>query len=250
MLFGTNKGSYEQLVGVTEGITAWRGYNPPQGGPNGVPTEWPGKSADGYAAGISPIISLRPDLALLSEGKLDEQIKLFLSLAPASTYVTIWAEANAPAQKVNKSLYIAGVQHFNNLAAQVKCKAKVGQCFENWIVTNESQDLRPWVVDGLSWYGMDGYQEGAQSAEQVFGPAFDDILAVITTSNPHEILICETGTHAPEQWPWLRSAFEWAAGNNIRAFLPFWSEADNYPFPTSQKDIAFLPELARMVAQA
>jgi hypothetical protein len=210
MLYGMNTRFYTGQAG----ITSLRYYA------RGIPTTFPGQPGQTVPDGITPIVSLNCDLAALADGSLDTQMKGYLKLAVPETLITVRHEANNAGNNVDPATYRAAIRRLAMLAKGFP--VRVGQIFGT---ANRSQDLTPWIVPGLSWYALDGYQRvTTDTPASVFGHDYQQLLSLTKYAS---LGIAETNSNVnPDAWarvvyPWIVTQprarmFAWFGCNDTR----------------------------------
>jgi hypothetical protein len=214
-LFGTERGpSWDQAASETSGLTAQRVYSgKSQDGT--VPPSWPP-----VPAGIRGVYSFKPDLAAVNSGTADQAIIDSLRSLPPGSWVTIWHEANIR-PGFPMAAYLAAIRHVAGLVAVHGIPVRFGQIFS----TRETQDLRPWVVPRLGFYGVDGYGQPAQpdrTPAVIFGHSFTairDAYPQATLAVTETDVVNGTVTQTDR---WDRAAWKFACQNRAAAFL-LWS---------------------------
>lgn len=213
MLFGTNQDAYADISQATAGVVAVRQYFQPKDNVPGKWPVWPGK-----LAGLVQVVSFRPNLTDMNAGRLDKEIVAFLKTAPDYSMTTVWHEANRPDLNLSPSEFRAASARLKLLAHQANPTLTTGQIFETYRV-EYGQDLRPWVVHGQHWYGMDGYQDATKTPTEVFGQTKTYITDVAQYAR---ILITETNSHS-DMTNWFPGAMQYAVAEGLHGFMPFFN---------------------------
>ena len=202
-LFGMNAHYYRGQAG----LTGLRFYV------RGIPATFPG-AKEPLPPGITPVVSAKVDPVLFAAGAYDRAVMRWLSQAPAGSLVTIDHEANLPKRDVNRLAYLAATRRLAALAEPYP--VQVGQIFATYPVWRLGQDLAAWMVPGLDFYGLDGYQGHAwQTPYGVFGRAYAQVRAVSPDS---DVGIAETNSRVNAA-AWAAQVYPWAAS---RPYLDFF----------------------------
>lgn len=214
MLFGSNHP--EPIAGQT----AYRLY---YGGKNGIPVVMPM-----VPAGMTPIISIRPDIELLLAWELDKNIRGYFQncfqIFGAPVLMTAYHEANDPKEEQDPAKILAVHKHMAKLAAD-SMLVYYGVIVGCYPVQHESQDLTKWIPPGMDWAGMDGYRvEPTDTPEAVFDPARSQLERLA-----HSVLITETNvfTDSAEdlqaQADWMIDALSYADAHGMAGFLVYYN---------------------------
>jgi hypothetical protein len=203
-LFGINASQYHGQAG----ITSLRYYA------RGVPEDFPGQGTMTVPEGITPIVSLNVDPGTFAKLPCNGALGHYLLQAPSGTLVTVDHEANLPGRHIDRLAYLQAVRHLAYCAQGFPVLA--GQIFSTYPVDHLGQNLGPWVVPGLGFYGLDGYQRHASdTAAGVFGRS----LAEVAAAAPTGVLgITETGSFVDAD-AWGAGVYRWAASQpRVRLF--------------------------------
>jgi hypothetical protein len=151
---------------------------------------------------------------------MDAALIASLSALPELSWVTLWHEANIRTG-MDRAAYVAAIAHVNGLVTANNIPVTFGQIFS----TRNSQDLHPWVVPGLGFYGVDGYGQPTQpnrTPAVIFGHSFSAIRDVEPNA---KLAITETDvvngtTDQTDQWD--IAAWNFACQDGAQGFL-LWS---------------------------
>ena len=203
-LFGMNAHYYRGQAG----FTSLRYYV------RGIPATFPG-GKEPLPPGITPVVSAKVDPAAFAAGAYDMAVRRWLTQAPAGSLVTIDHEANGPRRDISRVEYLRAVRRLVWLAEPYP--VAVGQIFATYPVQRLGQDLAAWMVPGLDFYGLDGYQDHAwQTPAGVFGRAYAQVRAVSPDS---DVGIAETNSRV-DAAAWAAVVYPWAAS---RPYLDFFT---------------------------
>lgn len=223
MLFGVNIDVYPEVSKNVGGITSIRYYNKPGD-----------FTSPGHVPGITGIYSVKPDTAQFLAGKLDAEINAYLRSLPRRSYVTAWHEANAPHEQretgapQDAGVYCQVIGKLQYMAHDVRPDLRIGSILETYPVSQNGQNLTPWIPRGIEWCGLDGYQlTSADSVYSVFSRSMSYIAHV-----PQQ-LITETNSRI-EPAIWLHDVtaryrsldgIAWYAGNANYPYRPAMMDA-------------------------
>jgi hypothetical protein len=219
---------------MTGGLTAKRLYATAS---NPVPATWPQPPA-----GVTGIYSFKPALASVNHGTLDKAIVASLRALPVGSWVTIWHEANLANRGFQPGPYTAAVRHVERLIVSRSIPVRFGQIFGTYAVNSQGQNLSLWVVPGLAFYGMDGYDHAThlQTPTEVFGKSFAEIRQAYPAAS---LAVMETGVSngtASQTNQWADSAWSYACQQGVSAFM-LWAIPGaqiNLPAPYTMRRLA------------
>jgi hypothetical protein len=235
-LFGANT----IFPGSTQNIL--RLYNTPG---EGVPAAFPGRNQI-IPAGLVGCVSIRPSVASVIAGDLDEQLTTYFRSAPSGSLVTAWHEGNGN-HGIKAADFRAMHVHLANLALAVAPHIFYGAIIDAYPVNHDGQELAEWVPPAVRFVGIDGYQSGpAVTVDDVFGKC-ESQLAAIPGMGPR--LITETNTVHGDQAAWLTDAAAFAFAHNYVGFMPFVGGPPGEP-PVPPVPAALVDVLGVMAATA
>lgn len=246
LLFGCNAGVWDAVNKAVPGTVGCRSYRDTV---NEIPTAWPGKP------GSTTIVSLRPLPADLLAGRLDDQIKALLAVAPAKAELTVWHEAGIlpyPDYITPTSIRQMHVK-MHTLCAPTPVRygciiAGFPASMQNWIPTKDYP---------LDWYGLDVYMtphftrpDGTVYHERL-NHAMDSMLEVARSrSGKHwpQITVPETNSPHPSRRPeWFTAVAQWMAHNGGRRMMSFWKEDGQLSGPWLPHDTATIQTLRDLI---
>ena len=207
-LFGANTIFPESTQNVL------RLYNTPG---EGVPAAFPGRNQV-IPAGLVGCVSIRPSVASVLAGDLDDQLTAYFRSAPSGSLVTAWHEGNG-----NHGISAANFREMHvrlsNLALAVAPHIFYGAIIDAYPVNHHGQKLADWVPPAVQFVGIDGYQSGpAVTADDVFAEC-ESQLAAVAGMGPR--LVTETNTVHGDQAAWMTDVAAFAFAHNYVGFLPF-----------------------------
>lgn len=235
MLFGTDNTAWQDMTADVpiSLMTAYRYYFQPA---DGIPARWPS-----LPAGVTGIVSLKPNHTNLFAGTLTDAWHAFCATAPEGSLVTFDHECN-------RTEDAATVQQLHTwLRDNAPANVRPGAIYSGY-KPQHGQDLTPFIVPGLSWYTTDAYNvdSPAQTPRDVIGPSYDAIRAVVGASV--DVGITETNSLF-DVAGWLTSAFNWAVSKDAFCFLPFFNSPPSDPNPYLYSS-DYAPELVAIATTA
>ena len=251
--FGVNLAEYATVSPDLPGITFTKAFSEPTTGTNGVPSKWPGDSATKPPAGTTTLSCFCPDPAMAIAGELDASYTAYVKLAPAGSVITAWQEGNGSWSGVwANGFTVANWRAMHTRLAGLTAAANPAVRYGQVVATSPvrgGQDITPYVVPGMSWYSMDGYDlQGTSTPEAVFGETWAGILSVEPSAR---CAITETNS-TDATGGWFTDCWEWLTGNNGVLFSTFWETAtsggQHYPFPPSAAALAALQSVGQQCA--
>jgi hypothetical protein len=229
MLYGADNTAYSALQAATGGITAERWYYKP-GLPNGYRNQ----------PGVTEVISIKPDLSRIGQAGYDAALVKWMRGLPSLTWLTVWHEANCPGNGVNPAVYKRATATMYKLVKSNRIPIRYGQIF------GACSNARDWVVPGMDFYGLDGYQRrSADTAGSVFGPNLSAIRAIDGGNAP--VAMTETNTLF-NRYSWALATFRYWRDQGGMAWLWFASSFNGGTFP-NLPPASLLQRLAREAPQ-
>jgi len=252
--FGTNLAEYATVSPALPGITFTKAFSEPATGTNGVPPKWPGDSASKPPAGTRTLSCFCPDPAMLLAGELDTPVKTYFGLAGPDDVATAYQEGNGSWSPVwaTAGFTVADWRAMHVRLAGLAADASPGLRYGQVLATSPvrgGQDITPYVVPGMGWYSMDGYDlSGTSTPEAVFGETWAGILTVEPAAR---CAITETNS-ADTTGEWFTGCWEWLTANGGVLFSSFWETAtsggQHYPWPPSDAVLATLQDISEQCA--
>ncbi len=235
-MYGTNAHVLSTVTPSLTGITAVKMfvYN------MGVPTSWPGTPQQPAPAGAHTLVCFLPPPADLLAGRLDAQLRAWLTGAPRGTWVTAWQEANDRSNPFWAQPGVTGPATLASVHAYLRdfCAANAphivyGQDFGSYPVYTQGQDCTTYTCPALGFYSFDGYDRPAQdpsgrwvspyTAAQVFAG-----LGQIKDRWPAAtVAITETNTQRVTEDPasagqWFQAVYQVAQQYHCVLFCTWW----------------------------
>lgn len=229
ILFGIDNTSYAALQAATGGITAERWYYKP-GLPNGYRSQ----------PGVTEIVSIKPDLSRIGQADYDAALVSWMRGLPSRTWLTVWHEANCPGNGIDAAQYRRATATMYSLVHGNGIPVKYGQIF------GACSYARGWVVPGMDFYGLDGYQrQSTDTAGSVFGPNLHAVRLVAGSNAP--VAMTETNTLFNRS-AWAKATFGYWKAQGALAWLWFASTFNGGTFP-SLPPAGVLQRIAREAPQ-
>lgn len=258
-VLGCNKGEFATMdAAISPAMRGYRGYMYPQ---SQVPAVWPGPDAGPVPSGVLlPSISVAapyltgttPDVAGVISGKYDAALVAWFKLVPAAALVTLGHEyeANyqAPVYGWTPAQIKAMHEHVYPLFKENAAPgARYGQCFSSWsgYTASSSYPLTQWVLPGLDYYAVDGYQDAAvPTVAGVFGACATQIAAA--QPNP-QLAVFEVNSAVPAtRAEFFTQSWAWAKSEGCLTFNAFWAASGTYGWSAS--DTATIEALSSIAA--
>jgi hypothetical protein len=234
---GANAGWYAAVHADVPALTCRRVYYPEH---NFIPGRWP----PGTLASTA-VVSIRPVPADLLAGRLDAPIRAFLRSAPPGSDLTAWHEAgNLPGYPayITAPAMRAVHAHLHRLCRGTNVRYGPILCMP-------PSSMRPWLIPGLDWYGLDIYdwpefhfRHGPLDIGGKLYPRLAQWRAVIqqvTGTHSPVLSICETNSgYASHRPKWFTAVARWLSVNGGRRMLTYWSDAPGAVGPWLPGDTA------------
>ncbi|HUD38812.1 MAG TPA: hypothetical protein VMR14_18070 [Streptosporangiaceae bacterium] len=226
VLLGANARVFDPMREAGINALTWRAYRDQY---NLIPKGWPVQES---APDARPLLSIRPVPDDLLAGRLDDQLKTLIAMAPPGVRLSTWHEASNLAGYpgyLNAATMTAVHEHMQEL-----CRgSNVGY---GSIICAVPSQTKPWMGTGLDWYGLDVYDfgggqfrnwwNGGISKAKLFA-RLDDMLDTCRELSGHdspEIDICETNSPRPQyRAAWFALLAEWMSANGGRYMETFWN---------------------------
>lgn len=223
-MFGANT----VMEGSTQNVL--RLYNTPG---EGVPASFPGRNQI-IPAGMVGCVSIRPSVASVLSGDLDEQLTAYFRSAPSGSLVTAWHEGNGN-HGISAADFRAMHVHLANLALAVAPHIFYGVIIDAYPVNHHGQELAEWVPPAVQFVGIDGYQGTAgATADDVFKKP-EAQLAAIPGMAPR--MVTETNTARGDQAAWLTEVAAFAFAHNYVGYLLFSGPGGEPVVPAALVDV-------------
>jgi hypothetical protein len=246
LVFGCNAGVWDAVNKEVPGTVGCRSYRDTV---NQIPAAWPGKP------GSSTIVSLRPLPDDLLAGRLDDQIKALLAVAPAKAELTVWHEAGMLHYPEYITPAAVRQMHVRMHRLCAPTPVRYGCIIAGFPAT--MQDWIPKPGHPMDWYGIDVYMtphmtkpDGTVYRERL-DHALDSMLAIARARSgkrwPH-ISVPETNSPHPSRRPeWFTAVAGWLARNGGQRMMSFWKEDGPLSGPWLPDDTATIRTLSTLV---
>jgi hypothetical protein len=203
---------------------------------NFVPTLWPVQES----APDAPVtLSIRPVPGDLLAGRLDDKLRALIASAPAGVKLSAWHEAsNLDGYPEYISAEAMGAVHEYMQELCRGSNVRYGS-----IICAVPSQVKPWMGQGLDWYGLDVYDfgegqfrhwTGGLSKDKLFA-RLDDMLATcreMSGRDAPEIDICETNSPRREhRAEWFTLLAQWMSENGGRYLQTFWNPSGSLSGP-------------------
>jgi hypothetical protein len=253
VLLGANARVFQPMRDAGINALTWRAYRDQF---NLIPKGWPVQESTPDAR---PLVSIRPVPDDLLAGRLDDQLKTLIAMAPPGVRLSSWHEASNLAGYpgyVNASNMSAVHQYMQEL-----CRgSNVGY---GSIICAVPSQTKAWMGTSLDWYGLDIYDfdggqfrnwwNGGISKAKLFA-RLDDMLNTcreLSGQDAPEIDICETNSpRPPYRAVWFTLLAEWMSANGGRYMETFWNPSGPLSgpwLPDDEKTIDALRSIAAML---
>jgi len=250
VLIGCNSRIFDSMQEAGVNARTFRAYRDQY---NFVPVGWPEKES---VPDARVMLSIRPVPEDLLAGRLDEQLKTLIAMAPAGVRLSAWHEAS------NLAGYPDYVTSANMSAVheymQDLCRGS--NVRYGSIICAVPSQTKPWMGRGLDWYGLDVYDfgggqfrnwwNGGISKTKLFA-RLDDMLRTcreLSGSDNPEIDICETNSPRPSyRADWFELLAEWMSANGGHSIETFWNPSGPLSgpwLPEDEKTIGALRSIA------
>jgi len=247
VLVGANSRVFDPMREAGINAQTFRAYRDKY---NLIPAGWPEKP------GARVLLSIRPVPDDLLAGRLDDQLRALIAIAPPGVRLSAWHEAANLAgypDYIRDPAVMSAVHGY----LQELCRGS-NVCYGSIICAVPSR-VKSSMGAGLDWYGLDVYDfSGGQFRNWLGGISktrlfarLDDMLATcrdLSGRDSPEINICETNSPRPRyRADWFSLLADWLSGNGGGCLETFWNPTgpQSGPWlPDDQKTIAALRSIA------
>ena len=239
-------------------FAGYRGYNSPA---DGVPATFPGPGAGPIPATATyVVINIKPNIVTTitpnAQGvyPYDEALAAYARAAQnwvdgaagRTACITGWHEGETSG--VSPANLKAFHAHLYPIFKANAPDVLYGQILTSYCARGGSYfPMTQWLSsqangDALDYYGMDGYNQGGETPDEVFGPGLADIQGLFPDA---PICVPETNASVEAQRPaWFEDSWTYFTALNCLFYFPYWYQAPNQWIGSDSATIAALTPIA------